>query len=193
MDFRPPAVFYANENQLWCRIPTNDYAVSMRQNVCSAWKYQTMSEMSVKLEGLEKLLKALKAKPPIAKVGVLSNDAGRSGGGNNAVIGAAHEFGTSTLPVRSWLRVPINDYLNAQLKASGAFDKETLKQVINSGSLIPWTKKLALVAESIVLEGFDTNGYGKWPQSDYTKKTNAQTLVETGQLRNAVSTEVKEG
>ncbi len=53
-------------------------------------------------------------------------------------------------------------------------------------------KKVAVVAEGIVAEAFDTGGFGQWPPSDMTHKKVHQTLVETQQLRNSITSEVKE-
>jgi phage gpG-like protein len=153
-----------------------------------------LSDVELNLAGLDKLLKALKGKQPVARIGILGNDNARSGGGpTNAEIGAHHEFGTSKLPQRSFLRIPIQEQMQKELEQSGAFDKEVLNQVIAQGTLVPWLKKMAIVAEGIVAGGFDSGGYGKWPPSDMRSKANAQTLVETAQLRNSITSEVKDG
>lgn len=149
----------------------------------------------LRLHGLDQLLKALKAREPTARIGILGSGqrAGKGSPPSNATIGAWHEFGTSKMPMRSFLRVPLTDHLNDRLASAGAFDPETLKAVIASGSLIPWIKKVMIVAKVIVLEGFDTGGFGKWPdlaQSTWSKKKVQQILVETQQLRNSITTEV---
>lgn len=151
-----------------------------------------MSDVELNTKNLEKLLKALKGKLPTARVGILG-DSGRSGGkATNAEIGAHHEFGTTKLPQRSFLRIPIQDNLDKVLKASGAFDKDVVRQIITQGSVVPFLKKVAIVAEGIVADAFATGGFGKWKPSDMRRKTNAQTLVETAQLRNSITSEVKE-
>jgi len=157
-----------------------------------------MSDMEnvtvIKTEGLDKLLKALGAKMPTARVGVLGDKNVRStkGATSNATVGAAHEFGTSKLPMRSFLRVPITEHLQAKMEAAGALDKQVLRQVIALGSVLPWLQKIAVIAEGIVGEAFDTGGFGKWPPSMMDYKKNHQTLVETQQLRNSITSEVKE-
>ncbi len=152
-----------------------------------------MSENTeLKIAGLEKLLKALKGKPPVARIGILGKSARSDGKANNAVIGAAHEFGTSRLPQRSFLRIPISDNLSKALESSGAFDKDALKDVLKLGTLTPWVKKMAIVAEGIVAEAFATGGFGKWTPSDMRNKKNHQTLVETNQLRESITSEVIE-
>jgi phage gpG-like protein len=144
------------------------------------------------MTGLEQLLKSLK-NPPVARVGILGNDNARTGDGpSNATIGAYHEFGTTTLPVRSFLRMPITVFLDKKLKSSGAFSKDVLKRVIAGGSLVPWLKLVAVTAEGIVAEAFATGGFGTWVPSDMKYKKNHQTLVETHQLRDSIASEVRE-
>lgn len=154
----------------------------------------------VKVEGLDKLIKALgMKKPPQARVGILGTHNARSSkdskANSNATIGAAHEFGTTKIPMRSFLRIPISENLNKRLESSGALDKDVLDQVIKAGTIIPWLTNVAILAQSIVLEAFDTNGFGKWkplnPKTLERKKVK-QTLVETQQLRNSITYEVKE-
>ena len=159
-----------------------------------------MSEtVSLNTKGLDKLLKAL-GRLPRARVGVLGDKAVRGAsehdgekkesGPTNAEIGAAHEYGTSTLPQRSFLRVPISDNLSKALDNAGLMDKDAVKKVLAEGSVVPWLKKIAIVAEDIVLQAFDNGGFGKWKPSNMKNKTNHQTLVETQQLRNSITSEV---
>ncbi len=156
------------------------------------------NETTLKTPGLDKLLKALKAPAPIAKVGILGGKVsrppaeGQKDGLTNAEIGALYEYNDGSKPGGSFLRVPISEHLEKSMKASGALDKETLAEVINSGTVIPWLKKVAIIAEGIVAEAFDTGGFGKWKPSDMSRKKNHQTLVETQQLRNSITSEVKE-
>lgn len=145
----------------------------------------------IKDKGLKQLLKAMKGTIPVARVGVLGGNGNRTDAVTNADVGAAHEFGTDKLPVRSFLREPITDNLNKRLQEAGAFDKQNLNEVIRIGSLLPWLQKVAVVANGIVLEAFDTGGFGKWKPSDFSKKKNHQTLVETQQLRNSITWDVK--
>lgn len=148
---------------------------------------------NLEIKGLEKLIAALKGKPPIARVGILGGKAAESHGKlmTNAAIGACHEFGTATLPQRSFLREPISEHLTERLEQSGAFDKEVLKEVVREGTILPWVQKVAVLAEGIVADAFDTGGFGKWKPSNMTYKENQQTLVETTQLRNSITSEVK--
>jgi phage gpG-like protein len=154
---------------------------------------ETTVELDTK--NLDKLTKALKREAAKIRVGILNSGAARSDKktvANNAAIGAFHEFGTSRLPVRSFLRVPITDHLAKRLESSGALDKNVLKQVIAEQTIIPWLRKVAVLAEQIVADAFASGGFGKWRPSNMTGKHNQQTLVETGQLRNSITSEIKE-
>lgn len=149
-------------------------------------------DVKLNATALDKLIKALKAKMPQISVGILGSSSRQgSTGKTNAEIGAFHEFGTSKTPIRSFLRMPLAEHLAPALKESGLFTQAVLKEVVAEVSVVPWAKKVAIVAEGVVLEAFDTGGYGKWPASDMTHKKNHQTLVETTQLRNAIVSEVK--
>lgn len=161
----------------------------------------SMGEVKLNVMGLDKLLKALKqSKPPVARVGLLGSKGSaihgaKAGAPTNAEIGAAHEFGSIArgLPMRSFLRVPIADNLQKRMESSGALDKDVLAQVIKLGDLKPWLEKVAVLAEGISLEAFDTGGFGKWPPwrtKGYTNNT-GQILVDTTQLRSAITSEVK--
>ena len=153
---------------------------------------------SYKIDGLEKILKALRKKPPVCRVGILGDSTrkpkeGEKKTSDNATIGAAHEFGTEHIPQRSFLRMPIAKGLNKEMEKSNLFDKDVLKEVIRTGSLVPWMEKAATCAEACVQDAFDQGGPG-WPQwKDPNYSNNAgQLLVDTKQLRESITSEVKE-
>lgn len=146
------------------------------------------------VRGLDQLVKALSTKPPVCRVGILGAKNSRTGHSNsNATIGAAHEFGTHTIPQRSFLRTPIQENLDKKLESRGLLDKEALAQVIKVGDMKPWLKLVGIVAEEVVQEAFDTGGDGKWPawkNSNYTNNT-GMLLVDSTQLRNSITSEVE--
>lgn len=148
-----------------------------------------MNEETIQIDtrGLDKLIRSLKLKAPVARVGILGGKV-RKEGNSNAEIGSFHEFGTDKLPVRSFLRVPISDKLEVKMEESGSFEVEN---IVNQGSLLNWTKEISVLAEGIVLEAFGSGGFGKWKPSEMKYKKNHQTLVETQQLRNSITSEVK--
>lgn len=148
------------------------------------------SEDKIDTVGLDKLIKSLKKMPQV-QVGIFGG-VHEGGGGTNAEVGAVHEFGTSKLPQRSFLRVPLIDHYYKDLKASGIFSKKGVEQIIKEGSFLGAAMKMGVLAEGIILTGFDTGGYGKWKPSDMRYKKVHQTLVETQQLRNSITHRVNE-
>ena len=159
-----------------------------------------MSDETVTLnvKGLDQLLKALKTSPPTARIGILGGTPRKANSSShnptNAEVGAAHEFGTASIPMRSFLRVPISEKLQKRMEDSGALDKEVLTSVVKNGTLLPWLKKVAVLAEGIVVDAFDTGGFGKWPgwKTPGYQNNSGQLLVDTTQLRDSITSEVKE-
>lgn len=146
---------------------------------------------------LDSIIKALKEKPPSVRVGILgSNNVRADGSGvSNSEVGAAHEFGSPTrnLPQRSFLRVPLTERLDQALEKSNFFNKDSLKTAVTEGSLANWAKKIGVVAVGVVLEAFSSNGFGKWApwrSKNYKNKT-GDILVDTTNLRNSITSEVK--
>ncbi len=97
------------------------------------------------------------------------------------------------MPARSFLRLPIADNMNKRLKSSGALDQDTLDKVAKTGETTPFLKIIGIIAEGIVADGFSSGGFGKWAlwKNGYQNNT-GNILVDTGQLRNAVTSEVVE-
>lgn len=151
-------------------------------------------ETELTTRGLDKMIKALTGQNiPMVAIGVMGNKNVRSDGQahSNATIGAKHEFGLDGMPVRSFLRVPLAEHLNDYMEKSESFTPDVFKKVIGSGSLEPWVRLIGITAEVVVMDGFATGGFGKWKQSNMTHKKNHQTLVETQQLRNSITSEVR--
>ena len=144
---------------------------------------------------LDDIIGMLKGNMYKVRVGILGGKAIRTAkvGQTNASIGAMHEFGGATMPMRSFLRVPIAENLEEKIESSGAFDKDALAEVVKQKTMIPWLKKLGVLAEAIVAEAFDTSGFGKWPawKSKGYKNETGKILQDTGQLRDSISSEVK--
>lgn len=152
-------------------------------------------DTTVNVKGLEQMIKALKARPPTARVGILGDTNARSGKGtSNATVGAAHEFGTTKLPQRSFLRVPISERLQKEMESSNALSKETLDLVVKTGSVLPWLKGVTILAEKIVNDAFDSGGFGKWQgwKNPSYENNSGMLLVDTQQLRNSITSEVRE-
>lgn len=164
-------------------------------------------ETSFNSKPLDDLIKILKSQGVTAKIGILGDKNSRpsdvKGSNSNAAIGAAHEFGSTKLPQRSFLRMPIAEKLPAKIEESGGLNEDILKQTIKAGNFGQWTKQMAILAVSTVLEAFDTEGWGKWAplneqykkwKQSYSKKGNTsatQILTLTGQLRDSIDYEIK--
>ena len=148
----------------------------------------------VELHGLKQVLKAFKGENHVIHIGILgANTSRRDSVSNNATVGACHEYGTETLPIRSFLRMPLNDHLQEYLDRAGAFKNDTITEIIKTGTLIPWMEKIAVTAENVVQEAFHTGGFGKWEKwkdPDYKNHT-GQILVDTTQLRDSITSRVK--
>lgn len=142
--------------------------------------------------GLKKLVQIFNGRMPTARVGILGNTTGRDGQLTNAQVGAFHEFGTSKLPIRSFLRVPILENFRRFLYKSNQFTPGKLKEVVAAGSARKWVEIIGVIAEDVVAEAFATGGFGKWKPSNMKFKKNHQTLVETQQLRDSITSDVKD-
>jgi hypothetical protein len=111
----------------------------------------------------------------------------------NAEIGLKHEFGLG-VPRRSFLELPLF------VKSSDLMQcRKELQDVVFAGegeSLGKWKhayKMLGIYAENIIQEAFETGGFGQWQaDSDITiaKKGSSMALIDTGQLRASITSDV---
>ena len=151
----------------------------------------------INLDGLEQFAKAVKvSNPPHARIGILAKTNGRDdNGAGNATIGAAHEYGVPSrnLPARSFLRMPLTSELPAKLENAKIFSEDDFNEVLKTGTLVPWLKKIAVLATATVKEAFATNGFGRWaPWRPGYENNTGDILVDTGQLRDSITEEVVE-
>lgn len=130
---------------------------------------------------------------PHVKVGLLSNDDHGNGIGI-AEIGAAHEFGTETLPERSWLRKTFEEK-EEQLQR---FIAELTRKII-AGQLTEekalellglWAVKevKATITEQRVTPRLEESEAGK---RTIERKGSSVTLVDTAQMLNAITHKVE--
>jgi hypothetical protein len=148
--------------------------------------------LEINTRGLDQFIKALKGKQPKLSIGILGDKNARSNSKQtNAQIGAKHEYGLDGAPMRSFLRMPLTNYLQKYLDDSQLFDKNAFAEVLKQGSIAPWLILIGHVAESVVQEAFSTGGFGQWKPSDMEHKKVHLTLVETQQLRNSITSQVK--
>lgn len=142
--------------------------------------------------GLQRLIGALAILDKgRAQVGIFSDATEREASGKtNAEIGAAHEFGSTltNLPMRSWLRMP----LMVELTPEKMRRIPWLQLLLRDGAK-KLLKRLGILGEEVVQEGFATGGFGRWPAlSAWTirKKGSSAILIETAQLRKSVASRV---
>lgn len=127
------------------------------------------------------------------KTGERSRQAGKSAGGlTNAELGVIHEFGSATrnIPPRSFLRMPIETKGKeiVQLLAG----KET-RELIKKGELLSVFTLLGIKGEEIVQRAFETKGFGQWPPNKpatVDRKGSSAPLIDTGQLRRSITSDV---
>ena len=140
---------------------------------------------------LDTILKTLKENQYSVRVGILSGKDVRTDGLSNATIGAKHEFGDSSLPQRSFLRMPLSEKMPKELERVGIFNEKDINDVIKDSSLRNFAQKIGVIAVRTVLIAFDSGGFGKWRPSNMDFKKTKQTLVETHQLRDSITFDVK--
>jgi phage gpG-like protein len=146
---------------------------------------------------IKDLIRTFKGKMPTVRVGILASKDSRNsqgqGGLTNTQVGMFHEFGTSKVPRRSFLRMPLSTQLKPALDAAGIFDRKALDQVAQTKSLSPWLERIGIVAESVVLEAFHSGGYGEWvPWKTGYMNHAGMILVDSTQLRDSIGSEVVE-
>ena len=141
-----------------------------------------------------------------AHVGLFSNTAARRQDGtrqsaipDNPSLGAIHEFGlsfsrvrgqsTTTIPRRSFLEMPLSLVLGPKILRGGIL---WINELVNHGSQYTLAL-LGMLGEDVVQEAFNTGGFGQWPAlapETIRRKRSARILIETNQLRKAVSSRV---
>lgn len=118
------------------------------------------------IKKLQDLYEGLKETPHI-EVGVFSGKSARSDGPlTNAALASIHEFGApkAGIPPRSMLRVPIADHAKEIMAPARGKAEAFLKR----GTLLQLYKTIGVAAEKIVLQAFQTGGFGKWPSLKYS-------------------------
>ncbi|WP_299074739.1 hypothetical protein [uncultured Paraglaciecola sp.] len=142
---------------------------------------------------LNKLISSV-AEGGSVKIGVLGSDAQRGDGGiKNSELAAIHELGSYSrnIPPRSFLRAA---FLHGQDEFGTFLKSEKSKELIAEGDTKTLLARLGLFAETLVQRAFETSGFGQWPalQSSTVKaKGSSAPLIDTGQLRRSISSEVE--
>lgn len=142
---------------------------------------------------ISNFIKALKtANKSCARVGILNDTARNDSFLTNAEIGEQHEFGIG-VPQRSFLRMPIANHLQEKIDEAYPLNKKTLEQIVSEKSFYPLLKKLGSLGHEVVMDAFDSGGYGTWkPLSPLTiaLKGSDTILIDTFQLKDSVDWDV---
>jgi hypothetical protein len=164
------------------------------------------SKISINLAPLAKLRGDL-AKKIVAKVGIRANTGPHTLAANqstpgkkaspiglgsitNVQLGVIHEFGSADgqhPPPRSFLRMPMEVNKKELVKF---LETGNMKALIVQGEVAKVLKLLGVKGETIVQRAFDSGGFGRWKglaDSTVRAKGSSTILVDTGQLRRAVS------
>jgi phage gpG-like protein len=150
------------------------------------------TEVRFSLKGLETLTREAKAYR--ARVGILGAKVDRTGlSFSNSEIGLVHIMGSYTrnIPARDFLLFPIE--FNKE-KILRKMNSEKVRKFVESGEWAKVFKVLGAIAEIFVQEAFETGGFGQWPalaESTIEKKGSDTILIETAQLRNSITSDVK--
>lgn len=145
----------------------------------------------------EKQLAAMeRAKNAVVKVGLPENEAAtskayKSDNDKTAPtvldVGIWHEYGTQTVPMRSFLRAP---FIEKQADLKAVINAQ-FKLVLEKGMDVEiGLGRVGLAARNISVGAFKTQGYGQWPdiqQSTKDAKGSSGILIDTGLLRNSIT------
>jgi hypothetical protein len=117
------------------------------------------------------------------KVGVLRKKTHRqeNSKNTNAFIGMVHEFGSPSrhIPVRSWLRMPLevkSEQIVKQLKP-------VAKELLAKGKPQQILKLLGAACVGMILDAFDSAGFGTWPPDK------PRTIAQKSLMRNRTPAE----
>ena len=165
--------------------------------------------VKMNIKGLEQMKAQLDlAKKARVRIGILG-DAARSAypdGTSMAEVAFKSEFGFVTtghmqrfdnsspigdqlVPARSFLRMPVGGYSSVIIgRVSNQFAK-----AIWDGKFLGWLRRLGYSARNQVDKAFASAGFGMWsPNTPFriAQKGSAQPLIDTGELRHSVSSDV---
>lgn len=152
------------------------------------------TSITVNLKGMERFKQGL-GNSYVARVGVLADKAARSNaiGETNAEIGLIMMVGSVTkkIPPRDWLRFPIEYCRKELMNVMGK--SKLVKSSVEKGDYKKVFQQLGVAAEVIIQRGFETGGFGQWAplkQRTIDEKGSDAILIDTGQLRRSVSSDV---
>lgn len=150
------------------------------------------NKVSLSLKGLEEFKEGLDQYR--ARVGVLGSDTNRkdASGITNSELGVVHMYGSVTrnIPPRDFLVMPIE--INRK-EMSKRLTSKKLKSLMEAKDFKKVYEIIGITAEQYVQQGFETGGFGQWPQnkpSTVHAKGSSKPLIDTSQLRRSISSDV---
>lgn len=164
-------------------------------------KIGNVGKVTIKTAGMERVSASL-ANKLVARVGVLGQRGASQHEGSkdtNAQIGLKQEKGsiTENIPPRSFLQMPLTRNAKEIFVTSRVIEK-WMVQAVQAGKdpKEAWYlayKDLGFSGEAVVQRAFEQSGPGWAPNSPMTiaMKGSDRPLIDTGELRRSVSSEVK--
>lgn len=157
-----------------------------------------MSYVKLDIGKMKVLVSFLEGGMPDVKVGVISkNNKRQKGKPTNAEVGFANEFGVHTgktkIPARSFIRMPLETHFYKNLLSKKSLTKKEFEKAVKNGKADEFAKKVGVVAEETIQDAFATRGWGKWKEnkpSTIKRKKSDSPLIDTGELRRSISSEV---
>ena len=145
-----------------------------------------MNEVKLDTKKIQELKKMLKA--TTIRVGVPEGAGGYDDGSTIAEVAFYNEFGTARIPERSFIRSTFNEQRDTFIKFMGS---EAAKSLEGKQSMDTTIQRVGIKAQSEILKKFRDNDWD--PNAPYTiaKKGSSTPLIDSGQLRQSITWEVK--
>lgn len=151
---------------------------------------ETLALVTKQLAAMEK------AKRTVVKVGLPAEEtatskAYKTDGAKSAPtvlqVGIWHEYGTATIPMRSFLRGPFDSKRDELARMTEVQFNLVLEHGLDLEIALG---RLGLTAVNISKGAFKSQGYGEWPdiqESTKQAKGSSGILIDTGLLRNSIT------
>lgn len=112
----------------------------------------------------------------------------------NSEIGWKHEVGAGRLPMRSFLRMPMEAKAGMSETLAKSQIGETIQDYFTGKSLAEAVvTHLAILGEQTVDRAFETRGFGQWNklhEDTIAAKGHSAILIDSGQLRQSITHQV---
>ena len=120
------------------------------------------------------------------RAGVLQPDPTREGDTTIAVVAAAHEFGTRTVPQRSFIARTVD----GKAAEIGRLQEAVIERVLDGADPEDAADLAGLGVASLIRDTIRSNVPPPLSAATAERKQDTRTLVDTGQLLNAIKHEV---